>query len=715
MRPLAVKSGLQMSVRNLLVLSCIAQALVGAAQAAERTPSSPLYLDAVVVTASRGAKPLADTPVRTLLMDSDSIEKLHSRDIRDALRMLPGIQLREIHGKTGEEIYLQGFNGDRVLILVDGLPVSATTGSTVDTSQLSALDVEQIEVIPGAASALYGSAAMGGVINIVTRKTPNTSGGRIAMQAGTFGNERELRNATLPQRHILAAGHYVTELVKWTASLDRRDSSEFDLDLNSYTSNGFDGDKTQIKFGVESNPQASLFVGNSWQLDAENYDENLTNRRLTSSGNTGRLDETLKRQRLSLTGNIEGEKTRWSYALLHEAQSDDTAQLNDDASIPAGNLWRSTDYSQQKAMLQANKRLGNLGRYALEATSGIEIFSESIEQKKSEIKLTDEGVASDAFITVLPSGYYLINTQEVAPETRSSGELFAQLVATRFTPSGATLEWSPGARLQVDSDFGPYVAPALAARQSWPLTLASGSAWELQTRESLGVGYRVPNLKNRYYVFDHSINGYKVLGDPDLSPESSRSVQLSASLTDNQDWNIEVSVFYNRIYDLIEAASSGEYEGGGSVAIYRYTNYANAMTKGYEIAVQNRLWRSLKQRLSYSYLDAQDLDTDQPLINRAAHHIKGFWSWQIQHNWDITLTGEYQGGYYSYIGETADDNEQSPDILRWDIKSGFQLTNDVRLFGGVNNLTDNVRVTSNAYDRRPSEGRFPYIGMDFRF
>ncbi|MGB0504220.1 MAG: TonB-dependent receptor plug domain-containing protein, partial [Thalassolituus sp.] len=93
--------------------------------------NSPLFLDAMVITGSRTLKPLADTPVRTLVMDSDSIQKLHSRDIRDALRMLPGVQLREIHGKTGEEVMLQGFDGNRVLILVDGLPVSATTASTV--------------------------------------------------------------------------------------------------------------------------------------------------------------------------------------------------------------------------------------------------------------------------------------------------------------------------------------------------------------------------------------------------------------------------------------------------------------------------------------------------------------------------------------------------------------------------------------------------------
>lgn len=676
--------------------------------------NSPLYLDAMVITGSRTLKPLADTPVRTLVMDSDSIQKLHSRDIRDALRMLPGIQLREIHGKTGEEVMLQGFDGNRVLILVDGLPVSATTASTVDTSQLSALDIEQIEVIPGAGSALYGSAAMGGVINIVTKKTPNNAGGRVSFQAGTFGSDRELSSDVLPQRHLLAAGHVKTGPVKISASVDRRESSEFDLDLNSYATNGYNGTKTQWKLGVESADNSSIFTGvqsHSWQLDTELYQENLTNRRVTTAGYAGVKKEDLERNRFSFTGQLETQKTSWSYALLHEGQEDDTAQLSDDADILVGNLWRETDYAQQKGMLQANQALYKHGQYNVELTSGLEVFHEEIQQNKREIKLSDDGTES-VTVTELPSGVFLIENGELADASRYSTEIFTQLLASKKTDKNITLELSPGARLQVDSDFGSYLAPAIASRQRWPLTL---DGWEIQTRQSISAGYRVPNLKDRYYLFDHSVNGYKVEGNPDLTPESSRSTQFSIAFTNNNDWHIEASAFHNRISDLIEAAHTGEYEDNGRVAIYRYTNISNALTRGYELSLQNELFTGLRQRVSYSYLDARNLDTNKPLEKRAGQHIKGFWTWQVTDPWDITLTGDYQADYVTKVDDTGNDHQKSPNFVRWDLKSGYQIAPDILVFGGVNNLTDTVRDPSDSSDGRPSEGRFPYVGMDIRF
>ena len=118
--------------------------------------------DTVVVTGTRTERLLRESPVYTEVITSEQIEKRHARDLKEALQYLPGIQLREIHGKSGYEVWIQGLNADRVLVLIDGLPVSPTTGSSVDVTQLSLLDVARVEVVKGATSAQYGSAAMGG-------------------------------------------------------------------------------------------------------------------------------------------------------------------------------------------------------------------------------------------------------------------------------------------------------------------------------------------------------------------------------------------------------------------------------------------------------------------------------------------------------------------------------------------------------------------------
>lgn len=676
---------------------------------------APIEIAPMVVAATRVASPLADAPVRTLVMEGETIQRLHSRDIRDALRMLPGIQLREIHGKTGEEVQLQGLSGDRVLILVDGLPVSATTGSTVDTSQLGALDIAQIEVIPGAASALYGSAAMGGVVNIVTQKPQSSSGGRLALQGGSFGSERELSDAPLSQRHLVLSGHTTLGDITLHGAVDQRISSEFDLDPSTYPTQGFDGTKTQYKLGIRSalnaadgETSAPVMDVWQWQLDAEHYAEDLTNRRVSNAGFYGTKTETLSRQRLSAQAQRNDQTGQSSMQALFEQQSNDTAQLNNDASVPAGNLWRESDYQQQKLVNQRQQALGLWGAHRMQWVGGLEAFAESLSQRKSEIVLTSEGAADNATVTA-EGDYFRTTTPEVEAAQRYSLDGFISVLATQERHGGSVLEWSPGLRLQHDSHFGAYATPTLNARQKWPLN----SRWQLQLRESVGQGYRVPNLKDRYYVFDHSVNGYMVLGNPDLTPEHSYSGQFSATLTDQQSWNLELSAFVNRLYDLIEAEHSGEFEDNGRVAIYRYSNVEDARTAGAEIALQYSHPR-VTLRASYGYLNAVDLGTDLPLLNRAPHHAKGMVTTFLTPAWDATLTWDWQNGMAT---NTSDENDirYSRALARLDLKTGYQVRPDLLLFAGINNLTDNVRDSADAYDRRPSEGRFPYLGLDLSF
>ncbi|MDP2608599.1 MULTISPECIES: TonB-dependent siderophore receptor [unclassified Oceanobacter] len=683
------------------------------------------YLDTLVVTAARGQRPLADTPVRTLILDETTIQRLHTRDIRDALRVIPGVQMREIHGKTGESIQVQGLDGERVLILVDGMPVSATTGSMVDLSQLSALDIDHIEMIPGAASTLYGSAAMGGVVNIITRDMTGETRYRLAMDAGSYGEERELSDELLPQRHYLATADLaLSSHRQLSLSADQRKSSDIDLYDDSWSSNGFDGTKTTLAASWQerwgsAGPGA---VDGHATIRLEQYKEDLVNRQLTSSNQEGTKEEQLERWRLAANVDQALLAGRLSASVLYEQQTDDTAQLVVDDAILAGNLWRSADYSQYKLMTQWQAPQWTLGSTSLQMVTGLEHFGEQMEQQKQEIKLSCSGVGSTSTTTTLDSGYCLVDTVEVPNETRHSVEAFMQGTLTQQysgSQQGAglvELELSPGLRWQNDSDFGGYLSPALASRQKWQWSLGKGD-WQIQTRQSIGMGYRVPNLKNRYYVFDHSVNGYKVLGDEDLQPEQSRSVQLSATITDGKRLHLEVSAYHNQITDLIEAVSTGETEQSGTVVIYRYSNIASAMTRGADVAVQWQFSPRFQQRLSYSLLDARDLELGVALTERSRHHAKGLWMWDVSDTVDLTLISEYVGSSYTEVEDedSGTENQMSAGYWQWDIKGNWQFNPALRWYAGVNNLTDSVRDPSDSYDRRPTEGRFPYAGFELTF
>lgn len=127
-------------------------------------------LSEVVVTGTRTPKTLKDVPVLTRIISRTDIQKTDATNIQDLLQTeLPGVEFSYAMNQQ-VNMNLSGFAGQSVLILVDGERLAGETMDNVDFTRLSMADVERIEIVRGTASALYGSNAAGGVINIITRK-----------------------------------------------------------------------------------------------------------------------------------------------------------------------------------------------------------------------------------------------------------------------------------------------------------------------------------------------------------------------------------------------------------------------------------------------------------------------------------------------------------------------------------------------------------------
>lgn len=127
-------------------------------------------LSEVVVTGTRTPKTLKDVPVLTRVISQKDIQKTDATNIQDLLQTeMPGVEFSYAMNQQ-VNMNLSGFAGQSVLILVDGERLAGETMDNVDFTRLSMADVERIEIVRGAASALYGSNAAGGVINIITRK-----------------------------------------------------------------------------------------------------------------------------------------------------------------------------------------------------------------------------------------------------------------------------------------------------------------------------------------------------------------------------------------------------------------------------------------------------------------------------------------------------------------------------------------------------------------
>lgn len=131
-------------------------------------------LSEVVVTGTRTPKTLKDVPVLTRVISVDDIRKSDATNIQDMLQTeLPGVEFSYAMNQQ-VNMNLSGFAGQGVLILVDGERLAGETMDNVDFNRLSMADVERIEIVRGTASALYGSSAAGGVINIIRKKPTET-------------------------------------------------------------------------------------------------------------------------------------------------------------------------------------------------------------------------------------------------------------------------------------------------------------------------------------------------------------------------------------------------------------------------------------------------------------------------------------------------------------------------------------------------------------
>ena len=147
-------------------------------------------LPAIVVTATRSPLEISRAGSSITVIEAADLEKSGANGVVEMLRSVPGLDVRE-RGGVGSTSYatLRGSNSGQTLILIDGVRAGDPTGTdgALDLGGLAVTDIERIEIVRGPQSALYGSDAMGGVINIITRKGAGPLRRSVALEAGSYG------------------------------------------------------------------------------------------------------------------------------------------------------------------------------------------------------------------------------------------------------------------------------------------------------------------------------------------------------------------------------------------------------------------------------------------------------------------------------------------------------------------------------------------------
>ncbi|HEY7772509.1 MAG TPA: TonB-dependent receptor, partial [Marinagarivorans sp.] len=625
----------------------------------------PTLFETIVVSGTRTPKTLEDSPVPIDIISAEDLHLVTTGTLANALEFIPGVVISRSIGKEGYNVMMQGFDSDRVLVLVDGLPLISPTGESVDLDQISANDIERIEVVRGAASVLYGSSAMGGVINIFTKQYTD-NGLRLLGTVGHYGDYALEDNNTLED--YVATGY--KQLGRWNVKLTAQllDRPGFKYDSEAVADDSASVEKqflnaqirTQLPhFRISYQPQ--YFEEDKLKVTGLNerfeFYPNYPKTYYTSRVRQSQHDLSLfgkKSWQLKARTNLHKEASGYDGAIR------DTRIENNH--IDGQNIWQLS-----WGEVVAGVKLGHQSLYQIKQHSG-------------EIEV-------DA--------------------SRNNRELFGQ------GDFDAAKNWNlvVGFRAQNDSDFGNHTA--LRLNSLWSPNAAA--QYNFQWRTSLGEGYRVPSLKERYYVFDHSALGYVVKGNPDLKPETSLSFNNSLSVDlpiADKHLDIELSTHVSNVDNLIETVHNAakDYEGSDSKVEYNeYTNHEKARLSGVDFSLgQSGKWR---WQINYSYLDAINKITDERIPERPRHQFKANIWVPVSHNQKLLIYGTYEADSYDPRVTIKDNYTLINARWDWNINDFFKWKIGIDNIGNTHAAANWNRVTE--FDMRPVSSCYIFTTLEY--
>ncbi len=517
----------------------------------------PTPLDAIVVTGTRTEHRIGDSPIDVQLIRSEDIADSGARDLAELLEREGGIYVSRAAAR-GTRIEIQGLSSEHVLILVDGRRMIGQINGAIDLTRLRVANIERVEIIKGPSSALYGADALGGVVNVITRKGPSESG------SGTSG-AITVRGDLDANGELYGYDSWSLGSLNGSSSAGYAHSEAFDLDDATLAEDGADADTGYASTEAvwQLSDALSLGLSGAYSLDDSHR---LDPGSGTSTENTHKRIEEV---RVGLAPQIRlGGATTLSLNGYYNRYFDQLVQRN----AVSGDIGLDEE-TLAELYVGGGQLDQRLGRHLI--SIGAETQFERLDADRLDA---------------------------VGERDRQSVYLQDQLDLF-----GGRLQIVPGLRYDRDSQFDEEVSPKLALRYDL------SEAWIL--RAGFGKGYRAPDFKQLLLRFENSGVGYRVDGNPDLQPEYSTGYTLGATWFASPWSSVAISAYHNRVRDLIEIVQIED----GPPILFSYQNVARARLTGVDLQTQFRPWQPLEVRLGYGWLDTEDEDTGKPLSGRAEH------------------------------------------------------------------------------------------------
>ena len=508
---------------------------------------SETALNELVVTGSRYERQLKDVPVITRVISREEIETVNPVDFTTLLEYtLPGIQFYYNTMSQVPEITYQGMDAKAVLFLLDGERISGESGdSNIDYNRFNINDIERIEVVRGAASTLYDSRAIGGVINIITKKSvrPFTA----SMHTRYAGKKG--------QSYSASAGVNLHRFSSLTSFGWRKRDSYLVKDEQGKQKEIINPDGSVTK--SKTDPVAFNIYGYSIMDVSQKLSYNFSDRFTGSArisyytNKRDKYDNARYYQRyrdLILSG-----KLKWQFA---DNQNLDLSYIRDN--YIKDNVYVDDD-ERVYGNVNSTIRLyytGMFGKHTL--SGGVDLLREDMKHHFMKDTAT---VHMNQYSFCLQDDWQLTDKMNVVVGVRGDKGGSYRL---HFTPKVSVL-------------YRPLKT----------ITLRAGYSQ----------GYRIPNLKELYQEFNMGGMGIMMYGNKDLKPEE--GTQISASVEyDYKGLNLSVSTYHNRYKNKI----SYEYISPGKSWNMKYVNALNVKTTGVEVTANYKLPFGLRFSGGYSYV-----------------------------------------------------------------------------------------------------------------
>lgn len=655
-----------------LLAVAVAAALPPSALADDTGTERVFELGTVTVKGDKSSLPAPGESV----LDGEQIQRYERDTVGDAVSVLPGASLSR-NSRNEDIVYLRGFDARQVPVFLDGVPLYVPYDGYVDFGRFTTFDLSEIRVAKGSASLLYGPNAMGGAINLVTRRPTRPFEGDVRIGAGSGGERKAAVN--LGGRR---------DAWYWQVGLSYLDADGFPLP------HGFrDYKSTPTDSGGER--------ANAWRTD----------KRLSL--------------KLGYTPNDSDE-----YALGYVRQEGEKGNPVYTGKASSGiRYWRWPYWDKDSLYFIADTRLGAYTRiksrlYRDTYSNGLEAYSNG--SYRTRLSTTsfpsyydDEvrGASVTLGNTALPRQELqlaLHYKEDRHTERNPKSDTRHYRDATTSLALEDSLRLAAASRLRLGASYDQRDAREVYYWPTGSTHAVNGLAEYVhglqQGRElfvSVARKTRFPTIKDRY-----SARMGSALPNPDLKPERALHFEVGVRGSWWTGSQLEAALFHSRIDDLIQTVTVASDQCGGSTC-NQAQNIAKARHQGIELSLEQRLGERWRLGGSYTWLDRDNLSergtrlTDSPRQRLFAHL-----DWNLLPDLQLLATVEAEQGRWVSYASTSTSQRELPGYAIAGLKAIWDVRPDLSVDVGVRNLGDKWYELADGY---PMPGRSWFANASWRF